>query len=162
MPTMSLDDIPHPIQGRSAWRGPDLAARGDWIEQLSAAEIAEIDAVSARLANAAVDIASIRRQDFPLPTVGPRLRRILEDVLSGRGFVLLTPSPFQDKDAQCGENGPRRRFGQLKDPPGFAGRNSFQIHQIPPIAAAACMTGPAFRSTTCALARTIPRCTVIE
>jgi hypothetical protein len=95
MPTTALDDIPQRIQGPSAWLGPDLAARTDWIEHLSDAEIAEISAESAQLADVGADIASIRRQDFPLPTLGPRLRRILDEVLNGRGFVLLRRLPVE-------------------------------------------------------------------
>jgi len=95
MPTTSLAELPQVIEGPSAWYGPDMAARGDWIEHLSDAEIAEIDAAAARLADAEVDIPSIRRQDFPLPTLAPRLRRILEEVLNGRGFVLLRRLPVE-------------------------------------------------------------------
>ena len=41
-------DMPEgPIGGPAAWRGPDLAARNDWIELLDTGEIAEIDAAVA-------------------------------------------------------------------------------------------------------------------
>src|SRR6185369_15933378 len=33
-------DLPPEVEDRSAWRGEDLAKRGDWIEQLSSDEIA--------------------------------------------------------------------------------------------------------------------------
>jgi hypothetical protein len=95
MATISVDKLPPVIQGPSAWYGPDLAARTDWIEHLSATEIAEIDGAAERLANGEVDIPSIRRQDFPLPTLAPRLRQILEDVLAGRGFALLRRLPVE-------------------------------------------------------------------
>jgi Taurine catabolism dioxygenase TauD, TfdA family len=95
MATIAFDELPPAIQGPSAWYGPDLAARGDWLEHLSETEIAEIDTAAKRLANADMDIPSIRQQDFPLPTLGPRLRRILEEVLSGRGFVLLRRLPVE-------------------------------------------------------------------
>jgi Taurine catabolism dioxygenase TauD, TfdA family len=95
MATISMNDLPPEIQGPSAWYGPDLAARGDWIEHLSETEIAEIDSSSERLASAAMDIPSIRKPDFPLPTLGPRLRRMLEEVLTGRGFVLLRRLPVE-------------------------------------------------------------------
>ena len=93
MAPTSMDDLPPEIHGPSAWYGPDLAARGDWIEQLTETEILEIDAAAERLANAEIDIPSIRQHDFPLPTLGPRLRGMLEDVLTGRGFVLLRRLP---------------------------------------------------------------------
>ncbi len=95
MTAISMDELPPVIQGPSAWYGPDLAARGDWVEHLSETETAEIDSAAARLTDASVDIPSIRRQDFPLPTLGPRLRRILEEVLTGRGFVLLRRLPVE-------------------------------------------------------------------
>ena len=47
------------------------------------------------MAKPEVDILSIRRQDFPLPTLGPRLERMLEEVLTGRGFVLIRGFPVQ-------------------------------------------------------------------
>ena len=95
MAPISMDELPQEIRGPSAWYGPDLAARGDWIEHLSETEILEIDAAAERLANAEIDIPSIRRHDFPLPTLGPRLRRMLEEVLTGRGFVLLRRLPVE-------------------------------------------------------------------
>jgi hypothetical protein len=95
MAPISIDDLPQEIRGPSAWYGPDLAARGDWIEELTETEILEIDAAAERLANAEVDVPSIRQRDFPLPTLGPRLRRMLEHVLTGRGFVLLRRLPVE-------------------------------------------------------------------
>jgi hypothetical protein len=95
MAPFSIDDLPREIRGPSAWYGPDLAARGDWIEQLTEPEILEIDAAAERLANAEIDIPSIRQHDFPLPNLGPRLRRMLEQVLTGRGFVLLRRLPVE-------------------------------------------------------------------
>ena len=41
-------------------------------------------------------IADIRRDDFPLPTLGPVLDRLRVEVLDGRGFVLLRGMPVED------------------------------------------------------------------
>src|SRR5262245_52858346 len=90
-----LDTIPQQIAGPAAWLGRDLASGSDWIELLSDAEVAEIEYATNRLVNASFDIASIRQIDFPLPTVGPRLRQILDDVLNGRGFVLVRRLPVE-------------------------------------------------------------------
>ena len=92
---MTINELPPPIQDSSAWYGPDLAVQGEWIEHLSETEIAEIHRASERLATAEVDIPAIRPEDFPLPTLGPRLRRILEEILVGRGFVLLRRLPIE-------------------------------------------------------------------
>jgi Taurine catabolism dioxygenase TauD, TfdA family len=95
MAPISMDELPPEIEGPSAWYGPDLAARDDWIERLTESEISEVDAAAERLENAEVDIPSIHRHDFPLPTLGPRLRRMLDHVLTGRGFVLIRRLPVE-------------------------------------------------------------------
>lgn len=95
MPFYSIDELPLEIAGPSAWYGPDLTARPDWIEQLAEPEIAEIERATARLAQANAEIPAIRREDFPLPTLGPRLQRILAEVLNGRGFVLIRGLPVK-------------------------------------------------------------------
>ena len=92
-----MNELPPLLHGPAVWRGPDMAARRDWVETFSAEDIAEIEAAIRPLAqaNIAADIANIRAADFPLPTLGPRLARIRHDVLHGRGFVLLHGLPVQ-------------------------------------------------------------------
>jgi hypothetical protein len=87
--------LPPEICDRSAWYGHDLNGRTDWIERLSEAEIAEVESAAKELAKSSVDLTSINTADFPLPTLGPRLRRLLEEVLSGRGFVLIKALPVE-------------------------------------------------------------------
>jgi len=87
--------LPPEIRGRSAWYGADLNGRTDWIERVSAAEIAEVESVAHELEKSSVDLTSISTKDVPLPTLGPRLRRLLEEVLSGRGFVLVKALPVE-------------------------------------------------------------------
>ena len=91
--------IPRPlVTGPSAWLGPDLAQRpGEWTYTLSAVEIAEIEAATATVRRLGMAIADIRRPDFPLPTLGPVLDRLRDDVLNGRGFVLLRGLPVEDR-----------------------------------------------------------------
>jgi hypothetical protein len=95
MPDASIRELPPSVHGPSAWYGPDMAARRDWIVQLSEEDIAEIERAAEKLVTAQVPIPSIRREDFPLPTFGPRLRQILDEVLNGRGFVLLRGLPVE-------------------------------------------------------------------
>ena len=42
-----------------------------------------------RSRTAQADIARITKADFPLPTLAPKLARICDEVLNGRGFVLM-------------------------------------------------------------------------
>ena len=85
--------LPPEIEDASAWYGPDLARNTDWIEHLSEAEIAEVETAVKHLEDPSLDLTSITSDDFPLPILAPRLRGILDEVLNGRGFVLIRSLP---------------------------------------------------------------------
>jgi hypothetical protein len=86
------------VEGPSAWIGRDLRSREDeWIYPLSAAEIGEIESAVAAVRARGLDIAEIRRADFPLPRLGPRLDRLREEILDGRGFVLIRGWPVEGR-----------------------------------------------------------------
>ncbi len=89
------DDLPPVQTGPAAWRGPEMAAQRDWIEALSPAEAGEVEAAARLLCRRQVDITALTVQDFPLPTLAPRLARIRHDVLHGRGFALLRGLPVE-------------------------------------------------------------------
>jgi TfdA family taurine catabolism dioxygenase TauD len=87
--------LPPEVRDRSAWYGPEIVRDEDWIERLSEDEVAEVrgaveEIERSRLAD---DPASLTARDVPLPALGPRLQRRLEEVLSGRGFVLIKGLP---------------------------------------------------------------------
>ena len=67
--------------------------RGGWIETLSAAELDELAAAAepwlARVERDARALNDLQRADFPLPTLASRVARMTEELLHGRGFVLL-------------------------------------------------------------------------
>jgi hypothetical protein len=86
------------IAGPSAWTGADKRGReADWSYCLSPSEIAEIEAATQAVLGRGLDLADVRREDFPLPTLGPVLDRLRVDVLDGRGFVLLRGMPVEDR-----------------------------------------------------------------
>ena len=91
------DDLPPEQTGPAVWTGPQMAARDDWIETLSAAEVEELEAAAApwvaSFGASDADVAALREADFPLPTLAPRLARIRAEVLRGRGFALLRGLP---------------------------------------------------------------------
>jgi hypothetical protein len=89
-------DLPPEQTGAAAWHGPEIARRGDWLMSLGGAEIAEVEAAAKALASRNADIAGITEGDFPLPTLGPRLKqRVRDEVLNGRGFLLLRGLPVE-------------------------------------------------------------------
>ena len=88
--------LPPEQTGPAAWYGPDIATRDDWLMKLSPADVAEIEAATKTLAAREADIAAIRAADFPLPTLGPRLKsRVKDEVLNGRGFLMLRGLPVE-------------------------------------------------------------------
>lgn len=89
-------DLPPEQTGAAAWYGPEISKRNDWLMALTDAEIAEIEAVTKSLAASDIDIAGITARDFPLPTVGPKLKaRVADEVLAGRGFLLMRGLPVE-------------------------------------------------------------------
>jgi Taurine catabolism dioxygenase TauD, TfdA family len=85
--------LPPEVEDRSAWYGPDLT--DNWIKCLSQVEIAEVEHAFRQLDAERIDFASITPSDVPLPTLAPRLQRILDEVLNGRGFVLIRALPVE-------------------------------------------------------------------
>src|SRR5579871_4662767 len=87
-----------PIEGPSAWLAADMRAReAEWSYRLSPAEVAEVEAALQSVRARGIDLADIRREDFPLPTLGPVLDRLRGEVLEGRGFVLLRGVPVEGR-----------------------------------------------------------------
>jgi Taurine catabolism dioxygenase TauD, TfdA family len=69
----------------------------EWAFRLSPSEIAEIETAAQSVQRRGLDLADIRREDFPLPTLGPQLDRLRREVLDGRGFVLLRGMPVENR-----------------------------------------------------------------
>lgn len=132
--------LPPEIGDASAWYGQDLKGRTDWIEHISEAEIAELASTASAVAKSSVDLSSINAENFQLPTLGPHLRQLLQEVLCGRGFVLIKALPverwtrreaaiaFLGIGAHLGnlrmQNGDGHLLGHVKD----LGRSSLDPH----------------------------------
>jgi hypothetical protein len=84
------------VEGASAWIGAELARHPEqWIYTLSPAEIAEIETAVATVRGR--DLATLTQADFSLPALGPVLDGMREEVLSGRGFVLVRGLPVEGR-----------------------------------------------------------------
>lgn len=93
-----IDDtqfLPPEIQGPTAWYGSALIGQTDWVYHLSETEIKEVEAAVNGLTSASKSLSHISPDIFPLPTFGPRLQRLLSEVLGGRGFVLIRHLPVE-------------------------------------------------------------------
>jgi hypothetical protein len=110
---------PMPIEGASAWRGPELASSARWIRRLTPEALEEIDQ--------ALDAARARgtawhettRAVFPLPTVGALLADVARELEGGCGLVTLRGLPVEQPrdlprpDAVPGRSGHRRGAAPL-------------------------------------------------
>jgi hypothetical protein len=90
-----MAELPPAVEGPSVWYGPQMSASSEWIYQLTSDDIAEIEAAMAPLVVAEADIAQIRKSDFNLPNLGPKLASICNDVMTGRGFALVRGLPVE-------------------------------------------------------------------
>lgn len=84
---------PGPLSGPAAWYGPAMAKSGEWIYALSPREIDEIDAALAATKRRGLEILDVSRAEFALPTLGPALQAIHDELLHGRGFALIRGIP---------------------------------------------------------------------
>ena len=90
--------IPATITGPAAWTGAAMAGRDDWIWRLTDADIAEIDAAITHFKSTGASMQDIAPRTFPLPALGPRLAAMLDEILEGRGFVMLRGFPVKRYD----------------------------------------------------------------
>src|SRR5580704_12193650 len=86
------------VEGPSAWTGAEMRKReAEWTYHLSPAQLDEVDAAVNSVRARGLDLAAVRRDDFPLPTLGPVLDRLRGEVLDGRGFVLVRGMRVEDR-----------------------------------------------------------------
>jgi hypothetical protein len=89
-------DLPPEIHDASAWYGPDMHKDPSWLTPFSPAEVAEVESALRPLAaDPGRNIARLTTADFPLPTLGPRLKAVSREVMQGRGFALMRGLPVQ-------------------------------------------------------------------
>lgn len=94
---------PVPLETACEWTAEDVRDEQAWTEQLSSAEIEELERALAVARAKSDDFLQIGKADFPLPTLGPRLKRIEEELINGRGFVRIRGLPRQwwSNDDMC-------------------------------------------------------------
>lgn len=92
-----------PVQSPAAWRGVEMRAQPErWIVPLSASDIAEIRAAVQTAIRMGKPMGAMTHADFPLPSLGAKVRTWAELVHRGRGFVLIRGVPVADwSTAEC-------------------------------------------------------------
>jgi hypothetical protein len=72
-----------------------MAPRRDWIHELSAAEIGDLDLAVAHARASGKALGELSRADFPLTVLAESAERWLDALDSGRGFVLVRGVPVE-------------------------------------------------------------------
>ncbi|MEM7210485.1 MAG: TauD/TfdA family dioxygenase [Pseudomonadota bacterium] len=95
MTELPPDRLDHP----AAWFGNRIARQEDqWVSSLNATEISELEHVASSYLATTDTIGEITPEDFPLPTLGPRLLGLREKLIHGIGFQLLRGLPVDQYD----------------------------------------------------------------
>ena len=83
------------IAGPQVWTGAELANSTEWIYQLSASDVQETEAALRACQERKLDTLNIAAEDFPLKTLGDKLAEFRDEIVHGRGFVLLRGLPVE-------------------------------------------------------------------
>lgn len=90
----------NPIVEPSAWLPKELEADPSWRHQLTASEIDELLSATQAAQQRGLNVGEFGRDDFPLPTVGPIIERLVDNVENGRGVALLSGIPVDQLDRE--------------------------------------------------------------
>jgi len=77
------------------WTGAELQSHTDWVETLSTIEIDAILAAVEGVRRRGLALYDVRREDFPLDPMQPRLERVMHELEDGRGLVVLRGLPVE-------------------------------------------------------------------
>ncbi len=84
-----------PLTGPSVWMGEVAQSSDEWVHRFSDAEVAEIDAAYRHALDSGATLATVTREQFPLPTVGDVLARVEHELEDGWGLFLLRGIPVE-------------------------------------------------------------------
>jgi hypothetical protein len=84
-----------PVVDPAAWSAADLEADKGWIHSLSATHIAELDSLVQKIEPTIESVLDIDPADIVLPTLGPRLENVADDIINGRGLALIRGVPIE-------------------------------------------------------------------
>lgn len=118
-----------PITENSVWRAEDLRRDPSWIIAFSAAHRAEALAALAEVNAQAIPLENINADNFILPTLGPILDGVIDEIEGGRGVSLLRGAPVTGLSITDAE----RLFWGLASHIGFAEKQDLsgkRLHHV--------------------------------
>src|SRR5690606_15601731 len=86
------------ITGPADWRGPEIKDSKEWVYEFTRGDIEEITAALVNVKKLGKTIATMSRDDFPLPTVSALIDQTRERLENGLGLQLLRGFPAEQFD----------------------------------------------------------------
>ncbi|MEI4828195.1 TauD/TfdA family dioxygenase [Bacillus sp. FJAT-53711] len=87
--------IKEKIQGRSAWKGIELAKDDSWIYYLSEKTIAALDKALLHVQQKGLKAPDFKKEDFPIPDLADEIKYFVDELENGRGFLLIRGLPME-------------------------------------------------------------------
>ena len=93
----SYSEFPKEISGPTVWRAEDYRNNPEnWTHVFSDEEIAELGKATDDFIASDTPLTGIKKDLFPLPTLAPFFKSVRNELLNGKGFILLKGVPAQD------------------------------------------------------------------
>jgi len=90
------EDVPRaPLVSPAAWRATDVARSEEWITKLAPTDLGEIERAVDAVRTRGIAMGAMRREDFPLPTLAPRVAAWTHELADGRGFLVVRGFPVE-------------------------------------------------------------------
>ncbi len=89
-----------PLTMPAAWYGRAQTERSDWIYELNASEVRELEQTLAHAKRCGKPLAEITATEFPLPKLAVAIAAWVDELASGRGFLLVRGVPVVGKTVE--------------------------------------------------------------
>lgn len=86
---MTSTTVPDQLERHAEWRAADVADANEWTLHLDPAALAELDTALEHARGERDRLLDVTVDDFPLPTLAPRLRTFADTLVNGRGFARI-------------------------------------------------------------------------
>lgn len=84
-----------PIENPGLWRGEDFKSEEDYLFHISPTMIDEVDAALQQAKKRGLKPVEFEKEDFPLPSCEAEIWKYLNELETGRGFVLVRGFPIE-------------------------------------------------------------------
>ena len=84
-----------PVVDPAGWIAEDVSGQHDWVYEFSRVDLEELGESIREFDHPEVNLLSLQRSNFNLPSLAPVLAEVREEILYGRGFAVLRGFPVE-------------------------------------------------------------------